>query len=57
MRASRKKVSSKTQDTEVQKFYNWMIKMSNIHLADNEQMNSAFIKVSENELQFSKSKN
>lgn len=58
MRASTKKVSSKTQQvTEVQKFYDWMAKMGNIHLADNLRMSKAFDSVIENSLLFSKSKN
>jgi hypothetical protein len=27
---------------EVNKFYEWMLKMGNIHLADNQQMSKAF---------------
>ena len=34
--------------TEVEKFYEWMLKMGNIHLADNIQMSKAFEKVAEN---------
>lgn len=33
---------------DVNKFYEWMLKMGNIHLADNEQMSKAFEKVAEN---------
>jgi hypothetical protein len=33
---------------DVNKFYEWMLKMKSIHLADNEQMSKAFIKVAEN---------
>ena len=32
----------------VNKFYEWMLAMGNIHLADNEQMSKAFEKVAEN---------
>lgn len=51
------KVSSKTQSTEVQKFYDWMAKMNSIHLADNERMSRAFDSVIKNSLLFSKPKN
>lgn len=58
MRASTKKVSSKTQQvTEVQKFYDWMARMNSIYLADNERMNKAFDNVIQNSLLFSKPKN
>lgn len=58
MRASKQKVSSKTQQiTEVQKFYDWMAKMGNIHLADNLRMSKAYDSIIENSLQFSKPKN
>ena len=33
---------------DVNKFYEWMLKMGNIHLADNEKMAKAFEKFSEN---------
>ena len=33
---------------DVNKFYEWMLKMGNIHLADNEQMSKAFEKFAEN---------
>jgi hypothetical protein len=33
---------------DVNKFYEWMLKMKSIHLADNAQMSKAFIKVAEN---------
>jgi hypothetical protein len=32
---------------DVNKFYEWMLKMGNIHLADNLQMSKAFEKFSE----------
>ena len=32
----------------VNKFYEWMLAMGNIHLADNEQMSKAFERVAEN---------
>ncbi len=28
--------------TEVEKFYEWMLKIGSIHLADNQQMSKAF---------------
>jgi len=31
--------------SEVEKFYEWMLKMGNIHLADNEKMSKAFNKI------------
>jgi hypothetical protein len=31
-----------------EKFYNWMLKVKSIHLADNAQMSKAFIRVAEN---------
>jgi hypothetical protein len=33
---------------DVNKFYEWMLKMKSIHLADNEQMSKAFERVAEN---------
>ncbi|CAB4125311.1 hypothetical protein UFOVP54_107 [uncultured Caudovirales phage] len=33
---------------DVNKFYEWMLKMGNIHLANNEEMSKAFIIVAEN---------
>lgn len=32
----------------VNRFYEWMLAMGNIHLADNEQMSKAFERVAEN---------
>lgn len=32
----------------VNRFYEWMLAMGNIHLADNEQMTKAFERVAEN---------
>ena len=34
--------------TEVEKFYEWMLKIQSIHLADNEQMYKAFETISKN---------
>jgi hypothetical protein len=31
-----------------ERFYEWMLRMGNIHLADNEQMTKAFERVAEN---------
>jgi len=33
---------------DVNRFYEWMLAMGNIHLADNEQMSKAFERVAEN---------
>jgi len=33
---------------DVNRFYEWMLAMGNIHLADNKQMSKAFEKVDEN---------
>ena len=32
--------------SEVEKFYEWMLKIGNIHLVDNEQMYKAFEQIS-----------
>jgi len=32
---------------DVNKFYEWMLKVKSIHLADNAQMSKAFIRVAE----------
>ncbi len=37
--------------TEVEKFYEWMLKMGNVHLADNERMYEAFETISKNNKQ------
>ena len=37
--------------TEVEKFYEWMLKMGNIYLADNERMYEAFEIISKNNKQ------
>lgn len=34
---------------EANKFYEWMLKIKSIHLADNEQMSKAYINIYENE--------
>jgi hypothetical protein len=31
--------------TEAEKFYDWLIKLGNIHTADNKQMQTAFTKI------------
>jgi hypothetical protein len=33
---------------EVERFYEWLLKMKNIYLADNDKMSEAYIKVFEN---------
>jgi hypothetical protein len=35
---------------EAEKFYEWMLKMGNIHLADNEQMLKAFEEIIKNKV-------
>lgn len=35
---------------EVNKFYEWMLKIKSIHLADNQQMSKAFEKIIKNKV-------
>jgi hypothetical protein len=35
---------------EVERFYEWMLKIKSIHLADNQQMSKAFEKINENKV-------
>jgi hypothetical protein len=35
---------------EVNKFYEWLLKMGSVHLADNKKMNRAYAKIYENSI-------
>lgn len=43
-----KKVSSKTQINEIEKFYLWMERINSVHISNFQGMDRAFIAISEN---------